>query len=73
VGQAVRQLAHPPRQPNASFKQALDLDPNLAQAHRALGGALLAQGRFAEAYAASQRALDLLPPKTPAARWRRSR
>jgi tetratricopeptide (TPR) repeat protein len=49
----------------ACYHKALDLDSKLALAHGALGQALLAQGAFQEARAATQKALQLLPPDHP--------
>ncbi|HKB40280.1 MAG TPA: tetratricopeptide repeat protein [Gemmataceae bacterium] len=49
----------------ACYHQAIALDPKLAQAHGALGQALLRQGRFTEARDATRRALDLLPERAP--------
>jgi tetratricopeptide (TPR) repeat protein len=47
------------------FRSAIDIDPKLVQARGALGQALLAQGRFAEARTATQKALKLLQPEDP--------
>ena len=42
------------------FRQAVRLEPQFAQAHGALGQALLAQREFTEAEAETRRGLDLL-------------
>src|SRR5262249_34734257 len=47
------------------LQQALRLDPKLAQAHGALGQALLNRGRYREAQAATRRSLELLPMGHP--------
>jgi hypothetical protein len=47
------------------YEQALRLDPGFAFAYGALGEALLARGRWAEARDATRRWLDLLPPRDP--------
>src|SRR5262249_9637984 len=47
------------------FHKAIELDRTYAQAHAVLGMALLKQGRFAEAKAATRRGLDLLPENHP--------
>ncbi len=44
-----------------SARRALALQPDLADAHRALGGAFLSSGRFAEAIPAIEKALELNP------------
>jgi tetratricopeptide (TPR) repeat protein len=49
----------------AAYQQAIALDPKSRHAHGALGQALLAQGRFAEARKATRRALQLLSPGHP--------
>jgi tetratricopeptide (TPR) repeat protein len=49
----------------AEYRQAIDLDPKFAPAHGAMGQALLQQGRYADARASTQRALDLLPTDAP--------
>jgi len=49
----------------ACFKKAIALDPKSAQAHRALGQALLGKGRYAEARDASAQARSLLPANHP--------
>jgi hypothetical protein len=49
----------------AELRQAIDLDPKDANAHGAMGQALLQQGRYADARASTQRALDLLPADAP--------
>ncbi len=43
------------------YKEALRSDPEFALAHGALAQALLAQGRFGEAFTKTRRCLDLLP------------
>src|SRR5262249_6764935 len=47
------------------YTKALKFDPKLAEAHGALGQALLAQGDFQRARDATQKALELLPPGHP--------
>jgi tetratricopeptide (TPR) repeat protein len=48
----------------ASFRKAIEIQPN-SPAYGPLGEALLQQGEFAKAEAATQRALASLPPKHP--------
>jgi tetratricopeptide (TPR) repeat protein len=48
-----------------SYNRALALDPKHAKTYGALGQALLAQGAFQQARAATQQALDLLPADHP--------
>jgi tetratricopeptide (TPR) repeat protein len=47
------------------YRTAITLDPKYAQAHGALGQALLRQGRFTQAREATRRCLDLLPRNHP--------
>jgi tetratricopeptide (TPR) repeat protein len=47
------------------YEQAIGIDPRYPNAHGALGEALLALGRLAEARDATRRCLDLLPPQHP--------
>src|SRR5262249_1667198 len=49
----------------AYCRQAVDLDPNLAEGHALLSEALLERGRYAEARGATARALQLLPDRHP--------
>jgi hypothetical protein len=49
----------------ASFRKAIEVAPKLAQAHGALGQALLAKGECAAARDATARALELLADKDP--------
>jgi hypothetical protein len=49
----------------AAYRRAIEIDPKLAPAHGALGEALLEQGRFAEAKAATRRCLELLAQNHP--------
>jgi serine/threonine-protein kinase len=49
----------------AAFRHAICLDPREAIPYGGLGQALLRQGEFAEATAATLRCLDLLPPGHP--------
>jgi tetratricopeptide (TPR) repeat protein len=53
----------------ACYRKAIALNPRLTQAHGALGQALLQQGRFAQASAATQRCLKLLPAGQPLRRF----
>jgi TolB-like protein/DNA-binding winged helix-turn-helix (wHTH) protein/lipoprotein NlpI len=46
------------------FRQALALDPNLADAHEGLADYLMTMGRFDESYAESRQALKLDPTST---------
>lgn len=48
-----------------AFRKAVDNDKQLAAAHGGLGEVLAWQGAFAEAAAAHQQAVELLPPKHP--------
>ena len=49
----------------AAYREAIRLDPNHAKAHGALGQALLLQGQFAEAKAASQKAPGVAAEESP--------
>jgi hypothetical protein len=57
------------RREAAACRQAIAIAPNYAYAHGALGQALLAAGRFAEARDSTRRCLDLLPPGHPLRRF----
>jgi predicted Zn-dependent protease len=68
----VQVAAHRYREAEAAARRALGLDPRLGPAHRLLGDALVAQGRFAEGVAWWERWLGLTR-HDPASEGERSR